>query len=82
MMNYMNNANFLFLVAGLSLVATILNIYKNRASFIIWAGTNLFWGIYDWRLGAREQAGLFFAYFLMALWGLIRWTAKKEADDE
>lgn len=56
-----------------SLIGVVLNIHKNRACFYIWAVTNFSWMVYDWRIGAHEQSALFAVYFVLAIWGIIKW---------
>ena len=63
----------MWIVTILSLAGVVLNIHKKRMCFIIWAFTNFAWMVYDWRIGAREQAALMFVYFCLAIWGLIKW---------
>jgi len=65
-----------WIVAILSIIGVILNIYKNKWCFILWAITNFFWVVIDYQQGLYAQAFLFTVYFVLALWGLYRW--KKE----
>ena len=62
-----------WIVAGLSLTGTWLNIKKRRVCFVIWAFTNGFWVIYDLTIGAYAQAALFAVYFGLAIYGLREW---------
>lgn len=61
-------------VSGLALIGVVLNIYKRKECFIIWTFTNLFWFIYDYSIGAYAQSALFFVYFVLAIWGLVKWN--------
>jgi len=63
-----------WIVSALALAGVILNIYKDRRCFIIWAFTNAFWAVYDWKLGAKAQSILFLVYFILAVWGLVQWS--------
>ena len=67
-----------WIVSALALTGVILNIYKSKYCFLIWAATNLFWAVYDYRIGAKAQAALFLVYFVLALWGLWKWRKEKE----
>ena len=58
-----------------SLLGTVLNIYKRKECFIIWAVTNATWAVYDWKIGAKEQSLLFVCYFLLAVWGIWKWKS-------
>jgi nicotinamide riboside transporter PnuC len=66
-----------WLISLLALTGTILNAEKRRAGFYLWLITNLFWFIYDFKIGAYAQSALFFAYFLLAIRGLIVWKRKE-----
>jgi nicotinamide mononucleotide transporter len=57
----------------LSIVGVILNIYKNKWCFIIWAATNLAWMIVDYRYEIYSQAALQAVYLVLAVWGLWKW---------
>jgi hypothetical protein len=63
----------IWLLTILSLVGVVLNIYKKRICFIIWAFTNACWCIIDLKHNLPEQACLFLVYFLLAIWGNIKW---------
>ncbi len=67
---------WMWLVSALSLTGVVLNIYHRRECFVIWALTNGVWVVYDWKIGAYEQAALFGVYWLLAIWGLIKWKKK------
>ncbi len=57
-----------------SLVGVILNIYKMKSCFIIWAVTNLLWAAVDFYYGIYAQAALFMVYFGLAIFGMIKWS--------
>lgn len=65
-----------WLVTVASLVGVILNIHKIRVCFIIWAATNVWWCIYDFSIGAHAQSFLMLVYFVLAIWGIIKWRKK------
>jgi nicotinamide riboside transporter PnuC len=66
----------MWVVTGLSLIGVVLNIYKRKECFLIWAVTNFAWMVYDWQIKAYEQATLFGVYFILAIWGLVKWHQK------
>ena len=70
-MSYIDNLT-IFLVA-LSLIATYLNIHKNKICFRIWLVTNTMWTVYDIYKGAYWQALLFAIYVGFAVYGMIKW---------
>ena len=63
-----------WVITILSIVGTVLNIYKIRACFYIWAITDVAWIIIDLYYKVYSQAALFFVYLILAAWGLVRWT--------
>lgn len=62
----------------LSLVGVWLNVKKRKECFYIWSVTNAVWAVVDFRAGLWEQGSLFAVYFIMAVWGVIEWTKKKQ----
>ncbi len=73
-------AIFTWTLAGLSVIGVVLNIKKARACFFLWTFTNGAWMVYDYSIGAYAQAALFAVYFVLAIWGIIKWgrDARKE----
>jgi nicotinamide riboside transporter PnuC len=72
----MSFSNLMWVVTGVSLFATILNIKKQRICFVIWLFTNSLWCIYDFSIGAYAQSVLFFAYVCLAIWGILEWKQR------
>lgn len=66
----------LYLLAGVSIAGTILNIKKRRSGFILWLVTNLIWMVIDLRADLPAQALLFAVYAGCASWGWIAWGRK------
>lgn len=62
----------------ISLLGTILNSNMNKYGNFIWIFTNMFWIIYDFSIGAYAQSLLYFIYFLLAIYGFIKWTMKEK----
>lgn len=62
----------------ISLLGTILNSNMNKYGNFIWIFTNMFWLIYDFSIGAYAQSLLYFIYFLLAIYGFIKWTMKEK----
>lgn len=62
----------------LSITGVVLNIYKSKWCFVIWATTNSFWMIFDFYKGIYSQSFLFLIYLLLALWGLWKWSRGKK----
>ena len=64
----------LWVTAGLSLLATWLNIQGQPICFHIWVVTNAIWTAVDAAAGLHSQATLQSAYLALAVYGAIRWT--------
>ena len=65
--------DFMWIVTGLSIVGTILNIKRLKCCFIVWLATNFIWCIYDYYIGNFPQAVLFAVYVVLAIWGIYEW---------
>jgi nicotinamide riboside transporter PnuC len=63
----------MWLVAAVSLVGTIANLYKRPWGFALWIVTDVAWVGYDIYVGALHQAALLTIYGALAAWGLVRW---------
>ncbi len=61
----------------LSIIGVVLNIYKNKMSFVCWIISNAVWCMYDYHIGSYAQSVLFAVYFFLSVWGLIKWGRKK-----
>jgi nicotinamide riboside transporter PnuC len=57
----------------LSLAGVVLNIYKRKECFYLWAVTNIGWAMYDFAIGAIAQGILFTVYSGLAVWGIFKW---------
>jgi hypothetical protein len=66
----------MWVVTGLSIIGTVLNIKKKQVSFVIWLFTNTLWLTYDLSIGAYAQSALFAVYVGLAIWGIIAWRRK------
>ena len=66
-----------WILVVLSLAGVVLNIYKRRECFYIWAVTNAGWAIYDYMIGSCAQGVLFTVYFMLAVWGIIKWRREE-----
>ncbi len=67
-----------WLVSGISLLATVLNIRRIRVCFLLWLGTNLAWAYCDLAHGLYARAPLDAAYAGLALWGWYAWGKQRE----
>lgn len=68
-----------WIITILSIIGVILNIYKNKYCFIIWAITNFSWFVVDLYYGIYSQAVLFLVYFFLAIFGLIKWAKESKS---
>jgi hypothetical protein len=65
--------DLMWIITGLSVIGTVLNIKKKRICFYIWLCTNSTWCIYDFVIGSFAQSALFLVYVGLAIWGIISW---------
>ena len=68
----------MWIVTIISIIGVILNAHKKRSCFIVWLFTNATWCVYDFSIGAYAQSALFFVYFVLAIYGLIKWKQPKQ----
>jgi nicotinamide mononucleotide transporter len=62
-----------WLITAASIVGVVANIYKRRWCFIVWLFSNGIWCAIDFQAGLYAQSALFAIYFVLAIWGLIKW---------
>jgi nicotinamide riboside transporter PnuC len=70
----------MWVVTGLSILGTVLNIKKVKWCFWIWLFTNLSWCIYDMVIKNYAQATLFAVYTGLAIYGIVEWSKRKKND--
>ena len=63
------------------LAGTLINAERNKWGFYLWLVSNLYMVIRFWYIGEYAQCVLFFAYFILAIRGIVSWT-KKEKQQE
>lgn len=67
------NKRMTWIIATAALIATWLNIKKDKRCFYIWMMTNSFWAIYDFNQAIYAQSFLFTIYFMLAAYGVWKW---------
>jgi len=75
-------AIFSWTLAVISLIGVILNLYKIRACFYLWVGTNAAWMAVDFYFGIYAQSALFATYMVLAVIGIVKWKRDAERDRE
>ena len=70
---------FTWFLTIFAVTGVVLNIYKKKACFYIWTFTNFSWSVIDFEAGIHAQGALFFIYFLLALWGIYKWSTDEGA---
>jgi len=65
---YMN-----WIAAAISLIGVFLNARGKWQGFCFWLLSNSYWCVYETLRGEYPQAALFAAYWILALYGLLRW---------
>ena len=62
----------------LTLFGTILAVYKKWQCFLIFSVSNIYWFIYDLRLGAYAQAAVFVGFTAVNIIGVRKWVKEKK----
>lgn len=57
----------------LSIIGVIANTHRKRWCFLVWMVTNFSWCIYDFSIEAYAQSSLFAVYFILAIYGWLKW---------
>lgn len=65
-----------------ALSGTILNAERNKIGFLFWLVSNLYMAVRFCVIEEYAQMVLFFAYFLLAIKGIIVWEAKEAKQKE
>jgi len=65
---------FYWLASLLALVGVWLNIRKNVVCFYLWGFSNAVWVYADIEHGIWPQAALQLVYFLLSIYGIIKWS--------
>lgn len=66
----------IWLITGLAIFGTILNIRKNRWCFRVWLVSNSALCIHNFIIGEYAQSGLFLVYVGLAIYGIWSWRKK------
>lgn len=67
-----------WIVALISLLGNIFNIYKNVWCFYIWSLSEILWLILDIKNCMYGRAFLDLTQLIFALWGIYRWQIKEK----
>jgi len=68
--------SWLWIVTAISIIGTVLNVYKKRACYYFWLVSNSIWLIVDIHKGIYEQALIFGVYTILAILGIVVWKKK------
>ncbi|OGN59749.1 MAG: hypothetical protein A3F40_03980 [Chlamydiae bacterium RIFCSPHIGHO2_12_FULL_27_8] len=61
-----------------AIVGTVLNAKQVRFGFVIWMVTNLVFLVNNIYIKSYPQSGLFFVYFVLAVYGWVSWGKQKK----
>ena len=65
-----------WVLAAISLVATVANIHRLKWCFVLWLGTNLSWCVVDAMAGIYAQAALHAVYAGLSVYGVVKWRTE------
>lgn len=71
-----------WVIALVSLIGNIFNIYKNVLCFYIWSVSEILWLILDIRSGTYGRAFLDLTQLIFAIWGIYQWQISRGGVDE
>jgi nicotinamide riboside transporter PnuC len=57
----------------ISIIGSLLVIYKKRSGFIFWIISNTLWMIVNIKAGIYSQASMFAFFNLTSLYGYLKW---------
>lgn len=69
--------NWTWIITGISLIGTVVNIYKSSWCFVFWLISNTAWCLWNLHIGQIPLAFQFFVYILLAVYGLIKWRKEE-----
>lgn len=69
--------SWLWIVTIAAVVGNVLNIYRSRWCFVVWALTNVCFFTHNVMIGEYAQAALFMVYFGLSVWGWVAWCPWK-----
>ncbi len=62
-----------WVLTGLSLLGSWLNIHKKISSWYVWAFANAGWVACFVNKGMLAEATLFVVYFFLSIYGMVKW---------
>ena len=62
-------------MAALAFAGTIMNVFLLKECFYLWAVSNAILAVHNGRIKQWHQCALFAAYFVLAIIGIVYWTA-------
>ena len=69
-------------VTVVTLIGTVANAFDKRWSFLVWMVTNLFWILYNIKIGQYAQAIIYTANIITATIGFFYWGKSKKKEEK
>lgn len=74
----MQISDFGWILSGVSILGSILNVYKKKVCFIVWNIGNLGWIILGLLVPTiRPQLPLWLVFSAINIWGYLQWKKEK-----
>ncbi len=70
-----------WIMTAIAFTGTIINAEKNKWGFIFWVVSNVYFCVRFFVIGEYAQSLLFFAYFILAIRGIISWTKQEQSEN-
>jgi nicotinamide riboside transporter PnuC len=74
----LENLDYSWILAALSITGTVFNVKKKAVCFYLWATGEIFWMILDFRNNQYGRVFLDAVHFGMAIWGIFSWKKGDE----
>ena len=63
------------IMAGITLVGSVLNARKLRIGFLFWSVTNFYWIVRNFMIGEYAQAAVYAVNLCISIYGFVKWVA-------
>ena len=64
----------IWILAVLSIIGSILNVFKIRWGFVFWIVANFGWILVNYNIGLYEQIPIWIVFNVVSLYGFYTWS--------
>lgn len=62
-----------WMISGLSIYGSILNVRQNKYGFLVWIMTNIYWIYYNFQTKTYAQIPVWIIFTIISIYGLVTW---------